>query len=130
MTSPLESLITEIDNIHRAISGYAENLGTYLFNPTQPFPEFDENLLTIDQLLAQAKNAKESAVDLTAGAVSSTAYKVAGISRELGSRVMTKAMMYDLAVAEASQAIEEVRGSGGKLVSQVRSMTPDQAEGQ
>jgi hypothetical protein len=125
----LQNLITEIDNVHGAISDYSEKIGAYLFNPAQPLPQFDESKLTIDEVLTQARNNKDSAVDLTSGAVHSTAYKVAGIVRELGSRTMTKAMLYDLAVTEAGLASNEARGDGGKKLAELRSMTPSQTEG-
>lgn len=130
MANPLPLLIEEIENIHGSISDYAGDLGSYLFSPTSnPAPVLDETKLSADQLVELATNNKESAVDLTAGAISSTAYKVAGITRELSVRTQTKAMLYDMAVSQAAAMQEEVRGLSGKRVAELRSTTPGQTEG-
>jgi hypothetical protein len=130
MATPLPQLISEIEKVYGAISGYANDLGSYLFNPSSnPLPQFDENQLTVDQLLEMIRNNKESAVDTAAGAMTTTIYKAAGVARELGTRSMTKAMLYEAAIDQAAQETEEARGVSGKRVAELRSMTPAQSEG-
>lgn len=119
----------EVNSVHEALSEYAEQVGIYVFNPTQPFPELDTSKLAAEELLVYARNNKDSAVDAVAGAMTATVYKTLGIARELTQRSMTKAMMYDFAINEASQTVEEARAEGGKKTAEIRSMTPGQIDG-
>lgn len=127
--TPLQRLIGEVDGVHQALSDYSEALSTYLADPTSSFPVLDITQLSADELTMRSQNNKYGAVDTAAGAITHTVYKVAGVLRELGTRSMTKSMMYDLATQQAGIVGDEVRGDGGKKVAELRSTTPAQSEG-
>lgn len=130
MATPLPLIITEIGNVFGSVADYANKLGAYLFNPDgNSLPQFDQDQLTVDQTLEMVQNNKDGAVDLTAGSMSATVYKAAGIAREIGTRSMTKAMMYDLAVTQAGSINSDVSGDGGRKVAELRSQTPAQQLG-
>lgn len=130
MASTIDNLAAEITNVLEAIQEYSQATGSYVFNPAgNPYPVFNETKLSVDQLLEAAQNNKDAAVDLAAGAMNTTIYKVASISRELGLRTMTKSMMYDAAVDRAVSESEGARGEIGRRLSELKGNSPEQTDG-
>lgn len=126
----LPKLEKEITDVNTAIGEYSSSLGAYVFNPSSnPFPVFDQSQLNVDQLLEEAQNNKDAAVDLASGAINATIYKVAGISRELGVRAMTKAMMYDAAVDRAVSESDDARSEIGRRLAELKGSSPEQTDG-
>jgi len=85
--------------------------------------------LKIDVLLTYAQTQKDSMVDFSAGAITTTIYKVAGTLREIGMRAQTKAMLYDLAVGRAGTESSEIRAESAKTLSDMKAKSPTQEEG-
>ena len=129
-TPVLPLMIDEIEGVHSTLATYYNDLGAYLFAPgANPLPTLDTESLNIDQLYITARNNKDSAVDLTAGAIHKVIYKVSGLVREVGTRLQTKAMLYDKAITEAGNVQSDLIADSGKSVSELRSTTPYQTEG-
>jgi hypothetical protein len=129
--TPGVEMITEIQGNHEALATYAEALAAHLFNPTgNPLPNFTGAGLNIDRLLENAQTNKDAFVDQVSGSVTSTIYKVAGVMRELGTRQQTKSLIYDRAIADLSTAAAEERAAAGFRISELRSKTLEQSEGQ
>lgn len=126
----LPQLISEVETVYKTLSDYSEALAAYVFSPSlNPLPELDVADLKIDELLALAQQSKDSAVDITAGAITRTIYKAVGTIREVDARSYTKAMIYDKAISQLTDSSEDLRGQSGKTVSELRSTTPNQSEG-
>jgi hypothetical protein len=127
---PLPAMIQEMETIYSTQATYDELMAAYIFDPvTNTMPSFNTETLGVDQLLETARSNKDSAVDLTSGSINQAIYRSAAMVREVSSRAMTKAMLYDKGAADAATAALENRGSSGKSVSQLRSTAPEQSEG-
>lgn len=125
------AMIAEITKIGKTLGDYANNLGSYLFNPASPAPNILDAVpeLTSDQLLENAQANKDSAVDFSSGATSATVYRAASMVREINTRFSSKAAMYDRAMAEYAVQNVQYNADAGKTVSELRGTSPKQQEG-
>jgi hypothetical protein len=129
-TAQIVEMMGEIDGVYDTLATYNEALAAYVFDPVNnPLPDFAWDTVSIDQLLSVAQATKEAAVDLTSGAITSIVYKAESVAREVGTRLNTKAMLYDKAVSDAGIASREGYGEAGRTVSNLRGTSTEQIEG-
>lgn len=130
--SQLTDMVSEIQNLADALASYSADMAAYLESPdttTMPILSIALGNLTAETILSYASMNMYSAVDMTAGAMSSTVYKVAGLVRELAVRNTTKSLIYAAGITELDSSSSFVYGESGKTLAELRGMTPAQSEG-
>lgn len=128
----ITDMVTEIQSVANALTSYQNQLGAYLANPgSNPLPSFTTFIpqLTVDQSLTYSRVNKNSAVNSSAGVLSLTVYKAAGIVREVNTRLMSKADIYYASQGKISEHMQDTTGEAGKDISTLVGNTPAQTDG-
>lgn len=128
----ITAMISEVQGMDSLLANYYNALGAYLFSPdSNVLPHFKviSDAINVDELLTRAQANVDSNVDLSAGAISSTIFRAKGISREAGTRFMTKSMVYGVGISQVALFGEDITGNSGKVISDMTGNSPSQSEG-
>jgi len=130
--SDYQQVLGEVNGFADVLSGYCDNIGAYLFNPSGNTPRhFSELLDSIktDKLEEIANSDRKSAIGIGSGAITSVVYQAASTLREANIRLMNKSFLYAKAELELGQVSSEISEGSGLAVNRIRNTSPEQKNG-
>lgn len=123
-----EGLLSDVTSLQTTLTNFANNIAGYLANPSIVPLNFSEVVpgISLDNLITKAKISANGLSGFSRGAVTSTAYKIAGIQRESTIVTMTKSNIYSTAELALGTVPSISQASAGLTTNMIRNSTPRQ----